>query len=168
MTSNANRLKSTQFIPSKRSNSTLKWLIYFPVTFVFSPPHNNVLKLQILICTNSYFLRKICTVLQHNECGICNNLLANFNIHDTATLHLPARRFKDVTTALWFARYYLVGGLTLCILCEEGFIFFFFCPFLFFKVHNAGFYFYFLKISFVFKANISETRQQCKRRRDVM
>ena len=122
-----------------------------------------MLKLQILICTNSYFLRKICTVLQHNECGICNNLLANFNIHDTATFYLPVHRFKDVTTALCFARYYLVGGLIFL-----GFVYFFFVCFIFVKVHNAGFYFYFLKTSFVFKANISETRQQCKRRRDVM
>lgn len=51
--------------------------------------------------------------------------------------------------------------LVFCVGC-----FFLFEVFL--KVHNAGFYFYFLKTSFVFKANISETRQQCKRRRDVM
>lgn len=123
-----------------------------------------MLKLQILICTNSYFLRKICTVLQHNECGICNNLLANFNTHDTATFYLPLHRFKDVTTALCFARYYLVGGLVFLFFVPG--VFFSFWKFL--KVHNAGFYFYFLKTSFVFKANISETRQQCKRRRDVM
>lgn len=75
-----------QLIHSKRYDSTSERLIYSPVTF----SHNNVLKLQILICTNSYFLRKVCTVLQHNECGICNNLSANFHIHDTATLYLLA------------------------------------------------------------------------------
>lgn len=101
-------VKMMLLIHSKRYNSTLKWLIYFPVTF-FS--HNNVLKLQILICTNSYFLRKICTVLQHNECGICNNLLANFNIHDTATFYLPVHRFKDVTTALLFCTLLPRGGV---------------------------------------------------------
>lgn len=139
-----------------------------------------MLKLQILICTNSYFLRKICTVLQHNERGICNNLLANFNIHDTATFYLPVHRFKDVTTALCFARYYLGRGV--CVCGGEGVLIFFvwgglfFCLFFFVfvcvfpppKVHKAGFYFNFLKTSFLFKANISETRQQCKRRRDVM
>lgn len=143
-----------------------------------------MLKLQILICTNSYFLRKICTVLQHNECGICNNLLANFNIHDTATFYLPVHRFKDVTTALCFARYYLGRGVCVCVegrgcwfsLFGGGLVFLlFFCVCLFLcvffppqKVHKAGFYFKFLKTSFLFKANISETRQQCKRRRDVM
>lgn len=58
------------------------------------------------------------------------------------------------------------GGLVfLLFFCVCLFLCVFFPPQ---KVHKAGFYFKFLKTSFLFKANISETRQQCKRRRDVM
>lgn len=63
------------------------------------------------------------------------------------------------------------GGVDFLCLGGLGFLCLFFRVCVCFpppKVHKAGFYFNFLKTSFLFKANISETRQQCKRRRDVM
>lgn len=46
--------------------------------------------------------KEICTVLQHNKCGICNNLLVNLNTHDTATFFLPIHRLKGCYKAIHF------------------------------------------------------------------